>query len=685
MKKITLFIALLLVGQAAKAQLSCDNPTTITAGLHTVAEMTGQIPPTICTVNFQGGNLTNGAWYSYTPTQDFSVTVTTNITENSPRRDTRFHVYTGSCENLVCYSGDDDSGNSLSSVASFNVTANTRYLIVFDNKWTTSSFVFQLLENEVVVPIAPPVLFTPRSLSTILPSYYNNCVVDMNNDYLDDLVAVAPSNIRINYQNTDGTFTSADIPTATAEHEPYWSIAAGDYNKDGYNDLVYGGDRGVTFMKSNSTGTAYTKDTPGQYIFCQRTNFIDINNDGNLDAFSCHDIAPNVYYLNNGVAGFTHYQSSVTTGALGFGNRGGNYASLWFDYDNDGDSDLFISKCSGPPSELHRNNGDGSFTDISAIAGIDVTPVESWSSAVADFDNDGDMDIVIGSNGLSTRHMFFRNNLDTTNNTEEPFTNITAGSGLDLDTSKSRDYIAYDFDNDGFVDIMGSGNKIFYNNGDSTFSQVNYPGLNMGSVGDFNNDGFLDIQGVTQSQVTLFMNSGNDNKWITINLKGVTSNSNGIGARVEIYGSFGKQIRDVRSGEGFEYMSTLNTHFGIGSADAIEKVIVRWPSGVVDEITNPQVNQSLFVMETTTLSGKEFANASFSIYPNPANDVLNFKMKDKYSSLQSAEIFDMTGRLVLKSSVLNQSVAIKNLAPGSYIVLLKDSNDKQFSQKFIKK
>lgn len=680
MKKITLLIAFAIAGQIAKAQDTCASAVPLTtAGFYVVDAVNGSEYPLVsCAEN---GVAENGAaeWYAYTPDENHTVTVTTNISQNTPRRDTRVHVFTGICGSLVCLAGDDDSGENYSSSVTFNVTANTTYIIAFDNKWNSGGFTFQLIENPFIPPLPTAITFTSQFPSNINNAAYNICTVDMNNDYLDDLVGVTPTNISINYQNADGTFTHRNIPTAQAENEPSWSIAAGDFNKDGYNDLLYGDYDGLTFMRSNSTGTEYTKINPGQDIFCQRTNFIDINNDGNLDAFSCHDIAPNVYYLNDG-SNFTYYQSGVTPGAIQLGPIRGNYASLWHDYDNDGDADLFISKCSGGlPCELHRNNGDGTFTDVAPQLNINVS-ADTWSSAIADFDNDGDMDIFIGSNG-SVRHFLFRNNLDTTNNVEEPFTNITAGSGLDLDTSTNRDYIAYDFDNDGFVDIMGGGTKIWFNNGNGTFTASNFPGVTIGPVGDFNNDGFLDIQNGNK----LNINSGNGNNWLTINFKGMQSNSNGIGTRVEIYGPFGKQIRDVRSGEGFEFMSTLNTHFGIGTATMIEKVIVKWPSGVVDVITNPTINQPLFVMEGSTLAAKEFANTTFSIYPNPANDVLNFKMKDKYSQIKTAEIFDMTGRSVSKSTVLDHSISVKNLASGSYIVLLKDSNDKHFSQKFIKK
>ena len=681
MKKITLLFILFLAVQSATGQDSCASPLALPgAGLYVVGAVNGTVPTPVCTTN---GAVTNaspsGEWYSYTPTQNYTVTVTTSLAQNNPVIDTRLHVYTGICGSLICYDGDDDSGTGYSSIATFNVTANTTYIIAFDNRWSSNGFTFQLIESPVVVPLPTPVSFVVQSIGTI-NSNYNSCVVDMNNDYRDDLVGVTATNIRIHYQNTDGTFTMTDIPTAAAEHLPTWSIAAGDYNKDGYNDLLYGSGNGLTLMRSNSTGTAFTKYNPGDYIFCQRTNFIDINNDGHLDAFACHDIAPNCYYLNDGNANFTFYQTSVTPGAMNLGSAGGNYATLWTDYDNDGDQDVFVSKCSGPPCELHRNDNNGIFTNISAIAQVNMTPIQSWSSAVFDYDNDGDMDILIGANGGSG-NKFLKNNLDTTNSVEEAFTNITAGSGWDTNISTNRDYISYDFDNDGFVDVMGGGNKIMFNQGDGTFVPSSYPEMNLGAVGDFNNDGFLDIQNGS----TLFKSAGNANKWITINLHGIASNSNGIGARVEIFGAWGKQIRDIRSGEGFGYMSTLSAHFGIGSASAIDKVVIKWPSGTVDTIINPASNQALTVTEGTfPLATSQFDSTSFSIYPNPANDVINVKFKNTAIVIKNAVIYDLSGRQILTSDLTNESIEVKSLAAGTYVLVLKDNQGNQFSQKFLK-
>jgi len=660
----------------------CFNAIPITAGTTTVNAIDGTNVTTSCS------NTSLAKWYSYTPTQHYKVTISSDLMVNICK-DTRFSVYTGSCSGtLTCVTSDDNSGtiacnsgntNSNLSKKTFEVFPGTKYYIVWDNRWSAAGFDFKLSEELIVVPVN----YTTQSISTV-NSQFNICVADMNGDGKDDIVGVSNNNLRIHYQGDGGTFTITDFTVPGPSLMPDWSIAAGDYNKDGFNDLLLGNTNGVTFWKSNSTGTAYTSHKPGQYIFCQRTNFVDINNDGNLDAFSCHDIDPNVYYINQGGsnADFTYYQSGVTPGAymLGIIPSGGNYASLWTDFDNDGDLDLFISKCSGPACELHRNDGNGVFTDISAQAQINVTPVSSWSSAVADFDNDGDMDILIGSNG-DVRSMLFRNNLDKTNNVEEPYTNITAGSGWDTDTSMNRDYIAYDFDNDGFVDVMGSGNKIMFNKGNGVFEPTNYASMSVGAVGDLNDDGFLDI--LTGS--TIRYGIPNNNNWMKIVLKGVESNSNGIGARIEITGAFGSKIRDVRSGEGFEFMSTINTHFGIGTADSVTKLTITWPSGIVDEILNPTINKTIKVVESSTLSIDDKTNTAFSLYPNPTSDYLHFTFPSNDSQIISAEVFDIAGKKVASPEVKNKSIDIRSLPTGTYIVLLKNEIGKPYSKKFLKK
>jgi hypothetical protein len=681
MKKITLLVILLhFVGINAYAQDTCATALPLsTGGLYVVTAVNGtQVPTPVCTINGSVTTTPAGEWYAYTPTNDHTVTITTDISQNTPRIDTRVHIYTGPCSNLVCFAGDDDSGANYSSVVTFNVTANTTYMIAWDNRWTANGFTFNLIESPVVVPTPAPINYTTQSIGTVNSSY-NLCVVDMNGDGKDDIAGVSSNNLRIHYQGTAGTFSISDFPITGTSKMPTWSLAAGDCNKDGFNDLVLGSGDGLSIWRSNSTGTAYSNYTPGDYIFCQRTNFADLNNDGILDVFSCHDIAPNCYYLNNSSNNLTFYQSTVTPGAMTFGTIGGNYATLFTDFDNDGDSDVFVSKCSGPPCELHRNDGGGVYTDISAIAQINVTPIQTWSSAIADFDNDGDMDIIItASVGL---HKYFRNNLDTSNTTEEAFTNITSGSGWDTNTSTNIDNIAYDFDNNGFIDVLGGGNKIMFNQGNSTFAPVSYTGISVGAVGDLNNDGFLDILNGSTIRYAV----PNANNWIKIGLNGIQSNSNGIGARVEIYGAWGKQIRDIRSGEGFKYMSSLNAHFGIGTATAISQIKIKWPSGVVDVINNPTINQKITITEgSSPMKIDEITASKFMLYPNPASDVITLLNTDDLI-VTKLSILSADGKLVKKVTLSNQTFSVSELSNGMYILSIETEDGKKYAEQFIKK
>jgi hypothetical protein len=685
MKKITLLIAFLFIMQFSAAQDTCGTATAISGpGIYAVGVINGTPATLICADNGANDQPNPGSeWFIYTPIAAHTVVVTTDIAANTPRKDTRVHVYTGTCGALTCFDGDDDSGADYSSVATFNVTAGTSYIIAFDNKWLNTvqntGFSFQLTESPVVVPPVTPITYNAQTISTI-NSNYNICVTDMNGDHNDDIVGISNNNLRVHYQGAGGTFTITDYPIAETSLMPGWSVAAGDYNRDGQTDLILGNGQGISVWKS--VGSAgYTSITPGDYIFCQRTNFADLNDDGNLDLFSCHDIAPNCYYLNGGAPNnsLTFYQSNVTPGAMKFGVGGGNYSTLFTDFDNDGDTDVFISKCSGPPCELHRNDGNGIYTDISAIAGINVTPIQTWSSAIGDFDNDGDMDIIITAS--SGTHRYFRNNLDTTNSAEEAYSNITAGSGWDTNTSINTDNVTYDFDNDGFLDVLGGGNKIMFNQHNSTFAPISFAGISVGAIGDLNNDGFLDIQNGNTVRYAV----PNSNNWFKVALQGIQSNINGIGARIEIYGAWGKQIRDIRSGEGFRYMSSMNAHFGLGQATTIDQVIIRWPSGTVDIYNNVTINQRLLVVEGSSLAVNSFNNGVFSIYPNPTKEVINIQLQDNLAiTLKSAIVYDLAGRMVLTTTDLTQPINVGKLSTGTYILQITDSDNKHYGQKFIK-
>jgi hypothetical protein len=667
MKKIFPFFVLLVNSTCVFAQLTCATAVTLNPGTVTAPNVTGDPPLTACTLT--GGPGTKGLWYKYTPTANKTIKITTSSAGQNA--DTRLMVFSGNCTTLNCVTANDDYTGEFSQVT-FNAIAGTTYYAVFDNKY--SSLGFNITLSEV---IAQPdrLSFTPQPVS--VAGTFNNCIVDMNGDYLDDIVSVvSATQVVISYQQPGGTFNNVTYTVPSTIITPSWSIAAGDYDNNGFNDLIYGSGSGIAFLKANATGTGYTSDRKPQSFLVQRTNFIDINNDGKLDAFVCDDNAPNRYYINDGTD-MNHSQ-----GGLGDFPSGGNYASIWIDYDNDGDMDLYIAKCSGGGSgpggnidELHRNNGNATFTNVAVAANM-ANPVQTWSSAWGDFNNDGWMDAVVGinstANGLSK---VMKNNGDGT------FTDKSVGSGYDTTSALSREYVAHDFDNDGFVDVLGAGNTIMFGNGDFTFTPnpnpYNISGFDR-PIGDLNNDGFLDIQNGS----TIMMNAGNTNKWLKVILKGTQSNKNGIGARVEIYGVWGKQIRDVQSGTGFGNMSTLNVHFGIGQTTAITKVIVRWPSGLVDTIYNVNPNTTLNVVEGSFLGTKELQTAEemFTVYPNPAHDIMQFKTHSDFIPEQ-AKIYDMSGRNVLYVKVERNQISVKDLKPGTYLLQITDKKGKSYSQK----
>ncbi|MEO5777833.1 MAG: FG-GAP-like repeat-containing protein [Flavobacterium sp.] len=678
MKKITLIIVLFFSISVAVAQSSCATAVAVALNSTTTAPtFTGEFstaPTLLCGLTGGAGN--RGKWYKYTATANITITVSTYLPQNN-NSDNRLIVYSGDCSALVCVDSNDDYNDSYSSQVTFAATTGTTYIFAFDNRYSNAGFDFTVME---AVPAGPDRLsFTTQAVAGVTGGY-NNCIVDMNGDYLDDIVsAISATQLAITYQHVSGVFTTTTYTVPNTTVLPSWSIAAGDYDNNGFNDLVYGSGSGVAFLKANSDGTGYATDRKTQNYLVQRTNFVDINNDGKLDAFACDDNAPNRYYMNDGI-NLNHIQ-----GGIGDFPSGGNYASNWFDFDNDGDVDMYLAKCGqggsgvgGNIDMLLKNNGDGTYTNIAAAANM-ANPEQTWSGACGDFNNDGWIDVVVGVNSGSNGYSNVKRN-----NGDGTFTSVTTGSGYDTETNLGREYVAQDFDNDGFLDVLGSGYNIMF--GDGNFHFTPNPNMYIMSaydrpVGDLNNDGFLDIQNGNN----VMFNNGNANKWLNVNLQGVDSNRNGIGARVEIHGTWGQQIRYVQSGTGFQNMSTLMAHFGIGAATTIDEVIIKWPSGIIDTLNNVSPNQNLLVVEGSTLAINSFNNGVFSIYPNPAKNVVNILLQDNLNvMLKSALVYDLTGKIVLSTNDVSQPINVEKLATGTYILSISDTTGRSYPQKFIK-
>lgn len=428
----------------------------------------------------------------------------------------------------------------------------------------------------------------------MLAGTYGNpsCVVDMNGDHLDDVVRFNGNTMTIAYQQAGGGFVQVNAATATVN--PNWSISVGDLDANGYNDVLIGNGSANSFLRANGDGTAYTEQYFSPYIFSQRTNMADINNDGQLDAWSCHDVGLSKPYRNTGGGVMVEDQSMIQQTVT----VGGNYATVFTDYDEDGDLDLYFSKCrSGAPvgdpqriNLLYRNNGNGTWTEVGAAAGVN-DGAQSWITVWEDFDNDGDFDAFVGNHSDANR--FYRNNGNGT------FTDIIATTGINPAALGAWEANGADFDNDGWVDIFTeAGSGIWHNNGNGTFTLMSSP-VTEGGIGDLNNDGYMDLH-LGQN---IYFNNGGSNHYVKFELQGIFSNKNGIGARLKLYGPWGMQTREVRSGNGFSHMSSLHAHFGIGAATQIDSLVINWPSGVHTVIESPSIDQLHIVPEAACTLG----------------------------------------------------------------------------------
>jgi hypothetical protein len=694
MKKLLLILCAIglipIISFGQTSSNSCaeaDGMSSISANVeYNVASFDGDAPSPNCL----SGSASNGEWFKYTPSADYFVYVTSELTQNhfidedNPSKDTRVHIYSGACEGLVCLAADDNNGYQETSRVGFSVEANETYYIAWDNLWDSRSFDFKLIELD------PDFLTSFSSVDFNAASGRNRGLVDMNGDFLDDVLSIStvePITITINYQQLDGSFIKESYPIMDAIYTPEWGVSVGDYDRNGYNDFLYGDRLGAHVVKANDTGDDYSIAATSSTVFTQRSNFVDFDNDGNLDIFICDDTAPNEYFINDGT-NLTLWESDDPNApiveGLGLYPSGGNYGSVWIDYDSDGDSDLFIAKCGGTTerkkNQLFRNNGNLSFTEVSVSANMD-DPINAWSSAWGDYDSDGDMDAYVGTSISSEQGKLMQNDSGV-------FTDVTLEAALNVFEGNGWDDQPFDFNNDGFIDVFTNG-SILFNNGDATFTISN----NIistplgGAVGDFNNDGFLDVLSGFDDKI--YTNNGNGNNWLKLNLIGTTSNINGIGARIEVSspsfnnGSAKKaQIRDVRSGEGFLFMSSLNPHFGLGTDDTIDAVTVYWPSGTIDIILNPAVNTTIQITEGETLSTATTLINDLILYPNPTKRLLNLNSSYGFQNAIYS-VFDMTGRRVLNSKLNSKTIDVSELSTGNYILRIID-NGVIKTQKFIK-
>lgn len=450
-------------------------------------------------------------------------------------------------------------------------------------------------------------------------------VVDMNGDGRDDIVKLDNARtLKVDYQNANGSFTTVNYGNLSSSGQ--WGFAAADIDNNGHKDVVSGGSYdGTHYMRITSVGQGTLSTLNGGTIFTQCMSVGDVDNNGRVDVFACHDDGPpSLWFTNasgvpvNNNAYMDWSQTACASGpAPASDDMSGNYGSCFTDYDGDGDLDLYIAKCRqgvNDPNDCRRwnrlfvNNGSNQYADRADEFGVQIRN-QSWTADFGDIDNDGDFDMVVTNHDANIQLL--------ENDGTGHFTDITAGSGLEYGGFMLQSKMA-DFDNDGYVDILISGGVeyFFKNNGNKTFARITnmFPSpkaMHGFATGDLNNDGFVDVfANYGSSYITpdsnnpdrLWLNNTNGNHWFGVRLQGTVSNRDAIGARVTITGPWGTQVREVRSGESYGMVTTFAAMFGLGAHTVIPTLTVRWPSGSTETFTNIAADQYINIIEGTCIS-----------------------------------------------------------------------------------
>ena len=322
--------------------------------------------------------------------------------------------------------------------------------------------------------------------------------------------------------------------------------------------------RGVSALTISVTGRTWRRI--GAYGF--QPVAADFDNDGWPDIFVACDTAPSLLYHNNHDGTFMEVGVPAGAALSGQGVPQGGMGAAVADFNGDGWLDLARANFSGDPTTLYRNNGDGSFYDVSNAAGLGAnTKYVGMGVGFLDIDNDGRVDLFVANGhvypeadripgiiGFSQRNLLYRN----LGNGRFLDVSATAGPGLKLEGSSHGTAFA-DFDNDGDVDIVVTNNNAASN---------------------------------------LLRNEGGSRKnWLSVKLVGTRSNRSAIGARVRIVAAGESQLQQVTSGSSFLSQSDLRLHFGLGAAKSADRLEVLWPSGARDNFPNVPANQFIRIRE----------------------------------------------------------------------------------------
>lgn len=437
------------------------------------------------------------------------------------------------------------------------------------------------------------------------------------------------------HNNGDGTFIDKATEAGLADQYGGLNILQADYNNDGCLDiLVLRGAWEIpqrrSLLQNNCNGT-FTDVTAASGLdmptSSQAAVWVDINNDGLLDLFVGNEGQPAQLFLNKGDGTFEDIAASAHVDRIAFSK---GVAAV--DYDNDGWPDLFVSNLNGK-NFLYHNNHNNTFTEVAGRAGVEG-PTHGFAAWFFDYDNDGWPDLFVTSYFVSVDETA-RTYLGLPHNatTMKLYKNLGNGSFRDVTTEVGLDKVFMpmganfgDIDNDGFLDIyLGTGNPsygslvpnvLLHNKDGKSFVDItNSSGTGDWHKGhgvafaDLDNRGFEDIVAEIGGAVPgdshalrVFENPGNDNDWISLKLVGVKTNRSAIGARIKVTvenkGRATRSIyRTVGSGGSFG-SSPLQQHIGLGKDARIVDLEIWWPtSNTRQHFFNVDKNQFLEIKE----------------------------------------------------------------------------------------
>lgn len=424
--------------------------------------------------------------------------------------------------------------------------------------------------------------------------------VDINKDGFDDLYVTdmgltAPNLIYMN--NKNGGFSAGQIlPEDGVSMSNTWA----DVDNDGDEDLlVLNNGRNVNRFYKNDNGTLVldsSKSFTQEISYYHGGAFADFDNDNKVDLFMCNYFPTkyNELHRNNTSGNFEKDASnSVSLEA------NSSLGPTWADYDQDGLMDLFVPNGQGNKNSLFHNDGNGTFSKSNTI--VSQEGGKSVGSCWGDIDNDGDLDLFVTNTNTTTNFLY--KNLG--NGTFEKITNSIVNQG-----GSSHGCSFADIDNDGDLDLFVTNDRIrkflYFNDGQGNFTEnreemITYNfGLSFGhSWSDYDHDGDLDLAVATHSNQKnyVFKNNGNPNNWLEINLNATISNGSAIGAKIFVTANQMTQMREINSQSGFGGQSSYTQHFGLSNAGVIDTIVVKWPSGVIQNLSNVTPNQILEITE----------------------------------------------------------------------------------------